>query len=261
MKPPRNTLGSGDVTEHALTYLIGLAAFTGVAHTLMGPDHYVPFIALARAGAWSLLRTVVVTALCGVGHVLGSVLLGTVGIAVGAALGALETFEAIRGDVAAWLLLGFGLVYTGWGIRRGMLAAPHDHWHIHKGGLVHRHGHDHEGAIDRRSHMEVDDHTHMHTVKARRAAMTTWTLFVVFVFGPCEVLIPQLMVPAAQHNWWSVFLVVLVFGIATVGTMTLVVIAGYLGLKGLSQGLLERYAHATAGLALVACGLAIKLGL
>ena len=59
------------------------AASVGFLHTLMGPDHYVPFIVLARARGWGIVRTALVTALCGVGHVLSSMALGLIGIAAG----------------------------------------------------------------------------------------------------------------------------------------------------------------------------------
>ena len=69
------------------------------------------------------------------------------------------------------------------------------------------------------------------------------------------------MFPAAEGSWWGVAVVGLVFGLCTVGTMTAVVGLGYFGLTGLALGRLERYSHALAGLALVACALAIQLGL
>ncbi len=91
--------------------------------------------------------------------------------------------------------------------------------------------------------------------------MTPWVLFTIFVFGPCEPLIPMLMYPAALQNPWGVPLVALVFGAATLGTMLMAVAAGYYGLRRLSLGFFERYSHMTAGAALTACALAIKLGL
>ena len=51
-----------------------------------------------------------VTAACGVGHVTGSILLGFVGISIGAALHRLQWIEGLRGDLAAWALTAFGLV-------------------------------------------------------------------------------------------------------------------------------------------------------
>ncbi len=233
-----------------LTYLLGLAGTTGVIHTLMGPDHYVPFIAMARARHWSLPRTLALTLACGVGHVLGSLVLGAVGIAVGMAVGGLDAFESARSHIAAWLMLGFGLAYTVWGVQRAIRNKPHRHLHVHADGTVHDHTHTH-----------VDDHAHVHTADDKPASITPWVLFTLFVFGACEPLIPQLMYPAAQGSWWALVLVVGVFAVGTLSTMTLCVAVGYLGLARLSLEPLERYAHAAAGLAVTTCGLAIMLGL
>ncbi len=58
--------------------LVLLASAAGIAfvHTLMGPDHYLPFVSMAVARRWSWRRVVVVTLVCGLGHLLGSVALG-----------------------------------------------------------------------------------------------------------------------------------------------------------------------------------------
>lgn len=233
-----------------LTVLLATAATIGLVHTLAGPDHYVPFIAMARAREWSPSRTVSITLLCGVGHVAGSVLLGAVGIALGVALGWMEHVESVRGTLAGWLLLGFGLAYTAWGLWRALRSRTHSHWHHHADGTVHDHEHGHHGA-----------HAHVHARAGSARSVTPWVLFTIFVFGPCEPLIPVLMVPAAEGSWWGVAAVAGVFGLCTVGTMTGMVLAGYFGLARLSLRPLERYSHVMAGLALVACGLAVRFGL
>ncbi|MFQ5462621.1 MAG: hypothetical protein ACE5E5_08345 [Phycisphaerae bacterium] len=235
----------------SLNYLIGLAAFTGFVHTLLGPDHYIPFIALARSGNWTLRKTLLVTALCGVGHVGGSVILGSLGAALGWGIGGLTALESVRGEVAGWLLLGFGFAYTVWGVRRAIVNRPDGHLHMHHDGTLHRHG-------------NGRDVSHVHTAgapKPRRFAFRSWTLFIVFVFGPCEVLIPQLMYPAARQSLFGLVLIVAVFGATTIATMTGVVVLGYLGVTRFTLDPLERYVHALSGSALLACGLAIKLGL
>lgn len=273
-----------------------LTAMTiGVVHTLLGPDHYLPFVAMSRAGKWSLPKTILITALCGVGHVLGSVVIGLVGIALGVSLFSLETLEGRRGDVAGWLLLAFGLAYMVWGIRRAARRRPHSHWHVHDDGTVHTHEHAH-----------VEDHAHVHAAPfaegsegpavlerggqhahgaayepparvkqgdasdsphagsgdgAGRATLTPWVLFTIFVFGPCEPLIPLLMFPAAQASWWGVILVATLFGVATIGTMLAVVVLATLGVGSIRFRWLERYSHATAGFVVACCGAAIKAGL
>ncbi|MDH3399600.1 MAG: hypothetical protein OEM03_01400, partial [Chromatiales bacterium] len=62
------------------------AMVIGFVHAVLGPDHYLPFIALARSRRWSHARTLVVTGVCGIGHVTGSVLIGLLGLGAGAAL-------------------------------------------------------------------------------------------------------------------------------------------------------------------------------
>jgi ABC-type nickel/cobalt efflux system permease component RcnA len=241
-----------DVT---LLGLLGTAAFIGFIHTLTGPDHYIPFIAMSKVGRWSLPKTLAITLACGVGHVASSVVLGLGGIAASLALAKLEWFEGVRGDLAAWLLLGFGLAYMAWGIRRAIRNRPHAHVHGHADGAVHRHVHTHH-----------EEHAHPHArldadEEAGAGRMTPWILFTIFVFGPCEPLIPILMYPALKLNFWSVLLVAGVFALLTIGTMLTIVTAAYWGLLRLSTSRLERYSHAIAGFALAACGGAMVAGL
>jgi nickel/cobalt exporter len=240
------------VNDVALLGLLGTAAFIGFVHTLTGPDHYIPFIAMSKAGRWSLARTTTITLLCGLGHVLSSVVLGLVGSAASLSLSRLEWFEGVRGDLAAWLLLAFGLAYMVWGIRRAIRNRPHTHLHVHADGSTHRHAHTHH-----------DEHAHPHGASDTPVAntMTPWILFTVFVFGPCEPLIPLLMYPALQQSLASMALVAGVFALFTIGTMLTVVLAAYWGLLHLSNPRLQRYSHALAGLALAACGGAMVAGL
>lgn len=234
---------------HELGILMWTAITIGFVHTILGPDHYVPFIVLSKARQWSSIKTFIVTLLCGIGHVLSSVALGFVGIALGIAVFKLESIEAFRGDVAGWLLIAFGFTYLIWGLHRAIRGKIHTHSHVHEKGIIHSHVHQHLG-----------DHTHVHGTKS--ANITPWVLFIVFVFGPCEPLIPLVMYPAARGNIASVAIVAAAFGITTIGTMLGLVLISYHGLSKLPVHKLARYAHALAGLAILLCGGAIKfLGL
>ena len=104
----------------AISILAGTAALVGFGHTLCGPDHYLPFIVMGKARKWTLAKTMWITFLCGLGHVLSSVLLGLIGVAFGLALGKLEAFEAYRGNLAAQALIIFGFTYCVWGIHRAV---------------------------------------------------------------------------------------------------------------------------------------------
>jgi sulfite exporter TauE/SafE len=233
-----------------LVILTVTAASIGLVHTLLGPDHYLPFIVLSKARNWSVSRTAVVTLLCGIGHVGSSVLLGTIGIAFGVAVSRLELIESFRGDIAAWLLTAFGLVYLVWGVRRAFRNKAHSHIHAHAGGEIHTHDHTHEQA-----------HLHPHDDVSTARTLTPWVLFTIFVFGPCEPLIPILMYPAAAESLFGVVVVASAFGITTIATMLTIVLMLSFGLQKLPTSGLERYSHALAGLAIFLCGVAIHLGL
>jgi sulfite exporter TauE/SafE len=220
---------STEIVPFETVALAATAVSVGAIHTLLGPDHYVPFAAMSHAGGWSAAKTLRVTVACGIGHVAGSVALGLVGLAIGVALLKLQFVEAIRGDVAGWMLVAFGAAYLGWGI----VAAARLHGRAHE------------------------------TADAVPAAgvWAPWLLFLVFVFGPCEPLIPLLIYPAAQANGFAVVAVVAAFAAATVGTMVGAVLAMRYGAAAARVPRLERFSHALAGLAILACGLLVKLGL
>lgn len=229
--------------------LASTAASLGFIHTLTGPDHYLPFIVLAKARNWSMLKTFMITFLCGLGHVLSSIILGFIGVFLGIAVFKLEGIELSRGEMAAWFLLIFGFLYFVWGVHRAFRLKPHDHEHIHEGGASHEHTHAH-----------VTTHSHIHLSKP--VNMTPWVLFIIFVFGPCEPLIPLIMYPAASHNMLAVTAVAFIFGTATISTMLVLVLASSYGLAKLPLHRMERFSHAMAGFAILMCGVAVKfLGL
>lgn len=204
--------------------VLALAAVSlGVVHTILGPDHYLPFLAMGRASGWSRRRTLAVTAACGTGHVLGSIVLGCIGIALGFAVASVEALEATRGRLAAWMLLALGVLYLVWGLRRARLQRAH---------------------------------------KRAAPSVTPWVLFAIFVLGPCEPMIPLLMYPAAVHSPGGVALVALLYGVATIATMVFAVWICHRGVERLPLANLERYTHAAAGGTVALCGAAIlTLGL
>ena len=125
--------------------LLGTAASIAFLHTILGPDHYLVFTAMGKARKWSLARTLRVTTWCGLGHILSSVLIGAVGILLGAKLSSLVAIEGTRGNLAGWALLAFGLMYFAWGLRKAGKSHRHSHVHIHD-DVVHDHEHDHGHA-------------------------------------------------------------------------------------------------------------------
>lgn len=231
--------------------LLSITALSiGFLHTLLGPDHYLPFIVLSQAKKWSLRKTMIITLFCGIGHVVSSVILGFVGIAVGISVGKLVSIESFRGNIAAWLFIAFGLVYMIISIRNLIKKRKHTHSHFHFGGSKHVHEHDHH-----------NEHVHVHE-EENQINTTPWILFLIFVFGPCEPLIPIVMYPAAQHNITGVIIVSILFSFVTIVTMLAIVLAFKLGLNRMNLKPIEKYGHLIAGTMIFVSGLAIQfLGL
>lgn len=229
------------------TILTFTALWLGFFHTVLGPDHYLPFIVMARANNWSRSKTFRITLICGLGHVSSSVLLGVLGITFGVAISNIELFESFRGNLAAWFLIGFGLAYFIWGLRKAIQKKPHSHFHNHDNGTVHQHKHVHQ-----------HNHIHVHQQEGEKN-FTPWILFTIFVLGPCEPLIPILIYPAAKNSLGGLVLVTSVFGIVTILTMLGLVAATLMGINFLPTKQLQRYMHAIAGATIFLSGLGIQI--
>lgn len=227
------------VTSDLATLTVN-AALLGFVHTAIGPDHYVPFIVMAKARNWSAAKTAGITLACGVGHVGSSVLLGLGGYAAGTTLKRLEWIESFRGEIAAWALVVFGALYAAWGLWRLRRTTPDGHSHGH---LLRLHAADH--VHDPRTGAEV--------------SLTPWILFAIFVFGPCEPLIPLFLYPAATSGWAGAWLVTAAFAAVTIGSMLVIVLAAHRGLRWKPAPRLARYSHVLAGGTIAATGGAIQI--
>ena len=217
------------------------AASLGFIHTALGPDHYLPFIVLSKARNWSVPKTMWITFVSGVGHVGGSVLIGLVGIALGISLNKLTIIEGFRGDLVALLLIFFGLLYTIYGFHKFLKNGGHHHL---PNFLI-------PGNLREIKHQV----SHGLEEKVDETKLTPWVLFIIFVFGPCEVLIPMLFIPAVQRSSLGIASVAFFFGIATIATMMLIVYLGHLGSSFLKFKSREKYMHLIAGLVILGAGL------
>ncbi len=271
----------------------------GTFHTVVGVDHYLPFIVLGKSRNWPMKKTMAVTFACGIGHVLSSVLIGMAGLLLGIALDPLVGIESLRGEIASWSLIIFGLVYGTWGLYHGIKNKPHthvhphlhdhehehihaltdvpvaehhdeetiDHAHVHPSHEHHEH-HDHDHLhepdhdhdhVHEHEHVHVHDGDHVHLHTHSRKELTVWTLFIVFVLGPCEPLIPFVMYEAMSFDWIGIAWVTILFCVATLAIMMTFVFLASKGLMKLRVKVLERYIHAIAGYLITVSGLAIIL--
>jgi len=203
--------------------LAGAAVSVGALHTL-APDHWLPFAALARAQGWSLARTARITFLCGFGHVTVSALLGLLGLVFGRAV--FETAGAKMEAVAGILLVGFGLAYGAWGMRRTAGRRVHGHRHAHY------------------------DHVH------DPAKTTALSLFLLFSADPCVAVIP-LLFAAAPLGAAPTAGIVLLYEAATIATMIALVLPARAGASRLRFPWLDHWGDAVAGGLIAATGVVV----
>jgi hypothetical protein len=210
--------------RESLTGVLAFGAVTlGSLHTI-APDHWVPFAALARAQGWSRGKTARITALCGFGHVTVSVLLGVLALVFG--LEMLKIVGQRMEAVAGLLLIGFGLVYTVYGLRRTAGAHVHGHLHAHY------------------------DHVH------EPRTMTPWALFVLFSADPCVAVIPILFA-AAPLGALRTTIVVSSYELATIATMVALVLPAAAAARRVTGHWVEHYGDAAAGGVIAAVGVLV----
>ena len=193
----------------------------GFLHAL-APDHWMPFAVIGKAKKWSKTKLMTVTFISGIGHVGSSILLGCIGIFLGFSIAHLKAAESHRSAIGLWLLIGFGIAYTIWGFKK---------------------------ARDYR-------HEHIDTKDIDKKTITLWTLFAVFVLGPCEPLIP-LMFLATEYGWGGIFMTSLIFSIVTLFMMLAQTLLAYFGIQLIRHDIADRYSHAFAGLVIVLTGVFI----
>lgn len=199
--------------------LIATAISLGFIHTLAGPDHYLPFIFLSKAGNWKLSKTLIFTAVCGLGHVLSSIILGFIGLIAGIAITKIEIFDGYRADIASILFLIFGFIYLAISLWK---------------------------ALRKKLDLQAEKAVY---------SSTPWIIFIIFFLGPCEPLIPILMYPAAQSNWLLLSIVTVTFSVITIMTMIFIVFLGYRGISLVSSRFLSKYGHVMAGCVIFLSGI------
>ena len=212
----------------SLTALLTLTVTLAISHTLAGPDHYPPFIVIAKNRGYSVLRSLVWTLLCGIGHVGSALLIAMVFMYASHLLSESDVtwLNENRGDLAAWALIGFGAAYLLYSLRKSWLHRHH----------THRHGHE--------------------LLRERNGNITPWIIFIIFVLGPCEAMLGPLL-SAMALGATSVALVTIVFSFCTIATMMVCVALGVKGLSILRFHWLEHHSGELAGATIMLCGIGI----
>lgn len=194
------------------------------------PTHWLPFVLAGRGQGWSARRTLAVTALAGLGHVLFTTVLGILVVWLGIELSGL--IGTVFPYVAGGALIAFGMFY----VLRGRTHGHHHHGSDH----AHDHGDDH-GDLPRRYGSD-------------RAAVAS--LFALLTFSPCEGFLPVYF-SGIRYGWTGFALLSLVLAGATLAGMVLFTWLSLLGFQRLKLAVLERHEGAILGSLLCILGVAV----
>jgi nickel/cobalt exporter len=229
--------------------LLAAAAGVGFGHAIL-PDHWVPLAVVGRTRRYPLARVARLSGMAGVAHVLVSILLGGVIIAVG--LQFRSTVQSAQDIIIGCVLiltgLGFAIVeLTGRGHRHGQghgHTHPHPHAHGHDHG--HPHGHAHlvsAGETDERIAAEEGRFHGLAAVMVPFGAAASPDLTILPVF-----------LAAATAGLTTAISSLVIFAAVTIGTimgLTLLACRGSYQIRG---QWLERWGNVFTALVLVIIG-------
>lgn len=140
-------------------------------------------------------------------------------IAAFAGLKVIEVAGALLAEQATLLLIVFGGVYLVWGLRRSFTGHHHSHWH---------------------------------------GPLTAWSLFLIFSLDICVALTP-LVFAAIMQGPAAIAAVILVYEIATIGTMVVLVTMSHYGAGNFHFPWLDQFGQAAAGAVILFVGTAMLL--
>ena len=232
--------------------LFAAAAGVGFGHAIL-PDHWVPLAVLGRARRYPLSKIARLSGLAGVAHVLLSVVLGAVIIAIG-----LQFRAAVSSAQDA--IIGCLLIATGLGFG-ALQASGHGHHHDHSHDHGDGHGHDHD--LDH-AHSGHPPGGHRHQLGDPDAGRGIRRLAAVMVpFGAAaspDLTILPVCLAATAAGVATAIGSVLIFGAVTIGTivgLTLGAAAGGYQIKG---DWLDRWGNAVTAGVLVIIGVLVLTG-
>lgn len=235
--------------------LFAAAAGVGLGHAIL-PDHWVPLAVLGRARRYPLSKVARLSGLAGVAHVLLSIILGGVIIAIG-----LQFRSAIQD--AQDTIIGGLLIATGIGFIVFELTG-HGHSHGHGDG----HGHDHDDDHDELAAHHSGDHgraAHEHHAEAlhdRRGIRGLAAVMIPFgaAASPDLTILPVFLAAAAVGVVTAIGSLV-IFAAVTIGTIVGLTLTATKGGYQIRGQWLERWGNAITAVVLVLIGALVLAGI
>jgi nickel/cobalt transporter (NicO) family protein len=260
----------------AAVALIVAAAGVGFGHAIM-PDHWVPLAVIGRTRRYPLSRVARLSGLAGVAHVLVSLVLGAVIVAIGLQLRSTvqDAQNAIVGAVLIATGLGFiALELSGRGHHHGPGGHSHSdhehagHAHTHSdhehAGHPHRHLDDeHAGRPHSHSDHEHAGHDHPDAGVDRADSHRGRVAGIMIPFGaaasPDLTILPVFLAAAAAGAATAIGSLI-AFALATIGTIVGLTMLATVGGYRLRGEWLERWANVITALVLLVIGTLVVTG-
>ncbi len=215
--------------------LLAAAAGVGFGHAIL-PDHWVPLAVLGRTRRYPLARVTRLAGLAGIAHVLVSIVLGAVIIAVG--LQFRSTAQSTQGTIIGCVLILTGLAFA------VMELTGHGHDHEQE----HGHHHDHDRPIS--------------TAEGQRGLRGMAAVMVPFgaAASPDLTILPVFLAATTAGATTAIgsLLIFAVVTIATIVGLTLLACHGGYQIQG---EWLERWGNAFTALVLITIGALVLAGL
>jgi ABC-type nickel/cobalt efflux system permease component RcnA len=229
--------------------LLAAAAGVGFGHAIL-PDHWVPLAMLGRTNKYSIQRVARLSGLAGITHVLVSLVLGGVIIAVGLQFRA--TVESAQNAIVGGLLIATGVAF--------LVAelAGFGHGHSHDG----EHGHSHGDGRDHRHHHHDHDHDHDHGHDHSTGRMRNLAAIMV-PFGaaasPDLTILPVFLAATTAGTGVAIGSLAL-FALVTIATIVGLTVAATLGGYRFRGAWLDRWGNMFTVAVLIAIGVLVATG-
>jgi threonine/homoserine/homoserine lactone efflux protein len=223
--------------------LLAAAAGVGFGHAIL-PDHWVPLAVLGRTRRYPLSQVARLSGLAGIAHVLISIALGAVIIAVG-----LQFRSTVQN--AQDTIIGCLLIVTGLGFGAFELLGPGHH---------HDHSHDDPNHTQGSSY---DDHDHPHapTGVERRGVRGLAAIMVPFgaAASPDLTILPVFLAATTAGAAAAVGALV-VFAAVTIGTIVGLTVTAAKGGYQIRGEWLERWGNSITAVVLIVIGALVLTG-
>jgi nickel/cobalt exporter len=224
--------------------LLAASAGVGFGHAIL-PDHWVPLAVVGRTRRYPLRKVARLSGLAGVAHVVISIGLGAVIIAIG--LQFRSTVQNAQDTIIGCLLIATGLGFGAF----ELLGPGHSHDHPHE------HDHDHPHEHD----PEHDDHAHGEHATDRRGIRGLAAIMVPFgaAASPDLTILPVFLAATTAGVATAVGSLV-IFAAVTIGTIVGLTLTAARGGYQIRGQWLERWGNTITAATLIVIGVLVLTG-